>query len=446
MEDILQRVFAIILSVVVFFLLPLYMAFEKKDDIAYSMALRITSSFVDNVTNKGYISKEMYLDFISDLAVTGNSYDVKMQHKAKKYYPVIYAKIGDTQKEYDYSRYLALYNEYLEKGQVAIDGITYKKDTTKTLSLNYKTAEILYTEEQILGTVEGTLNVIGRTYTDKDDNNIIYYPMNKGDEFTVIVKNTNTTIASILFNTLTMGINEGENTKVYLNYGGYVQNESYRKTTLIGESTDVTDTHISDEDTVSKVKCSVVLKPEHVIGTFYGDVDENGIINDLDKDLLDKYLNSNTDPNNVIVLSEKAKSNADINIDNGLDANDLLSLNRYVSGINKELVRRISNSRIKYTYYLVFNEPVRLKSGANANIAISIKNTNVNNNITSNGTIDTLEKYNNNSKIWKLTTNVQTNGDFIQSISIKDGYFEAIANTSKTNTVSNTLKVRFYKN
>ena len=36
----------------------------------------------------------------------------------------------------------------------------------------------------------------------KDENGIemIYYPMSKGDEFTVVIKNTNTTIASILFN------------------------------------------------------------------------------------------------------------------------------------------------------------------------------------------------------------------------------------------------------
>ena len=56
--------------------------------------------------------------------------------------------------------------------------------------------------------------------------------MSKGDEFTVIIKNTNTTVASILFNTLTFGANTGNDTKVYINYGGSIQSEEYRKTVL----------------------------------------------------------------------------------------------------------------------------------------------------------------------------------------------------------------------
>ena len=90
MEDILQRVFPILISVLILFILPLYITFEKMDDISYSLALKITSNFVDNVTAKGYISEEMYNDFISELSVTGNVYDIKMEHVAKKYNPVFY--------------------------------------------------------------------------------------------------------------------------------------------------------------------------------------------------------------------------------------------------------------------------------------------------------------------------------------------------------------------
>ena len=59
MEDTLQRVFSVLVAIVIFFLLPLYIAFEKKDDISYSLALKITSNFVDNVKNKGYLSKKI---------------------------------------------------------------------------------------------------------------------------------------------------------------------------------------------------------------------------------------------------------------------------------------------------------------------------------------------------------------------------------------------------
>ena len=76
MEDNLQRFFSILISVLIFFILPLYITFEKIDDISYSLALKITSSFVDEVTAKGYISEEMYNNFVSRLSVTGNTYEI----------------------------------------------------------------------------------------------------------------------------------------------------------------------------------------------------------------------------------------------------------------------------------------------------------------------------------------------------------------------------------
>ena len=82
MDGVLQRVVSILISVVIFFILPIYIAYEKKDDISYALALKITTDFVDNVNSKGYITSEMYDDFIAELAVTQNSYDVYMEHTA----------------------------------------------------------------------------------------------------------------------------------------------------------------------------------------------------------------------------------------------------------------------------------------------------------------------------------------------------------------------------
>ncbi|MNP37095.1 hypothetical protein D3C76_1305230 [compost metagenome] len=54
------------------------------------------------------------------------------------------------------------------------------------------------------------------------------YTMNSGDEFNVRIINKNTTLASVLFNTLTLGANANNNIKVYINYGGAIINETYR--------------------------------------------------------------------------------------------------------------------------------------------------------------------------------------------------------------------------
>lgn len=248
MEDTLQRVFAIIIAVVIFFLLPLYIAFEKRDDISYSLALRITTNFVDNVKSKGYLSKEMYDNFISRLSITGNVYDIKLEHIAKKYNPVIYSYDNDykqIKEKFDYNTY----KEQFENGQINSATGIYKN-----LVLAYELYEVRYNEsniiealdlnEQIIRRVEeGTSEAENYKSVNRDnipvisgiyrtDENKALYPMSKGDEFTVIIKNTNTTVASILFNTLTFGANTGNDTKVYINYGGSIQSEEYRKTVL----------------------------------------------------------------------------------------------------------------------------------------------------------------------------------------------------------------------
>lgn len=325
MEDTLQRVFGILLAVVVFFLLPLYMAFEKKDDISYSMALRITSNFVDNIANKGYISKEMYLDYVSDLALTDNAYEITFQHTAKKYYPVIYGNKGDgTKVKYDYTNYKDDYDDYLKGNTVVIDTVSYKQGTTNTLLLNYSMEQIQHTEKEILGYLEGYIirsNDI--EYALNDGTKV--YPMSKGDEFTVVIKNTNTTIASILFNTLTMGINQGENTKVYINYGGTVQNESYRKNILIGESTDVNDTMTEEEKevTLADQKNGIVMGIDHPVNIIYGDINSDGVIDIKDSSLLKRYLENGGSINTQL---------ADLNFDGYISSSDSDIMGKYLSG------------------------------------------------------------------------------------------------------------------
>ncbi len=52
--------------------------------------------------------------------------------------------------------------------------------------------------------------------------------MNAGDEFTVRIINKNMTVATVLFNALTLGMNTPNTTRVYVNYGGTITNETYR--------------------------------------------------------------------------------------------------------------------------------------------------------------------------------------------------------------------------
>ena len=209
MDGILQKVFSILIAVVILFILPVYVAYEKKDDISYALALKITTDFVDNVNSKGYITSDMYNDFITKLAVTQNSYDIYMEHTSKKYNPVIYSYTDDLstiRAKFDYNLYK---NEY-DAGQIVISDGT-KAGTYNNLVLAYDLAEKKYTEEQILDVISSTdrsltIDTSLDMYKNIDyrslpaitsiympDSNTKVYTMNEGDEFSVIIKNKNTT-------------------------------------------------------------------------------------------------------------------------------------------------------------------------------------------------------------------------------------------------------------
>lgn len=246
MDGVLQRVISILIAVIIFFILPVYIAYEKKDDISYALALKMTTDFVENVNSKGYISSDMYADYLSKLAVTQNSYDIYMEHTAKKYNPVIYSYTDDLKTiraKFDYN----LYKDQYEAGQIVItDGGNI--GTYNNLVLAYDLSEKRYTENQILSVISstdkrvtvntnletyknldyGSLPAVSSIYELNTPNNTNIYTMNQGDEFNVIIKNQNTTMATILYNAITMGVAGNNNTKIYVNYGGTVKAETYR--------------------------------------------------------------------------------------------------------------------------------------------------------------------------------------------------------------------------
>lgn len=254
MEEIVQRIFAIIFATLVFFILPIYMTFEKRDDVSYTLALKITSTFVNQVKSKGYLTQEMYDEFVSELAATNNSYDIQMQHISKTYNPVInvYENKNNTLVDtLEYSIYESQYtsSDFLKKGITAknYEGKNITYDTKNySFNLTYKLSNIIYNEEQILNYLAQTdtksyFQMTEQEYMAINKNNIAYKPLNYkdkdgkpiytmtvGDEFQVIIRNTNTTFASILFDALTFSSSTSQVPRVYINYGATVKNEEYK--------------------------------------------------------------------------------------------------------------------------------------------------------------------------------------------------------------------------
>lgn len=175
MKDNLSIVITMLVFVVLIVIFPLYNYFERQDDMSYNLALKETTAFVDQVLNCGYIDQQMYNDYVDKLANTGNLYDIQLEGHQK----VLSEESTD------------IYNEQYK--------IAYNKD--------------IFDENGI-----STNNVDQKVLK-----NGAYY-LNEGDQFYVRLKNTNTTMAGAIFNTI---VPTSKKERIVVDYGGIVKNTAW---------------------------------------------------------------------------------------------------------------------------------------------------------------------------------------------------------------------------
>lgn len=180
MKDNLSIVILMIIFVMLIVFFPLYNYFERQDDMSYNLVLRETTTFVDKVLSNGYISNDTYQEFLDSLANTGNLYDVQLEaHKR-----II---TSDTQSRTD----------YIEQYEIDYNDDILSIDPTKN--------NANLTNKQIKGGI---------------------YTLEVGDQFYVKLKNSSTTMAGAIFNSI---ISTSSTERIVVNYGGIVKNNSWKK-------------------------------------------------------------------------------------------------------------------------------------------------------------------------------------------------------------------------
>lgn len=177
MKDNLSIVITIIVLVLLMVIFPLYNFFERQDDMSYNLVLKATTNFVDQVMNNGYIDQNMYDKFVTELANTGNVYDIEIE--------------------------------------------THRKVLTGTNNVYQEQSYIDYTNDIFteMENTSGTSNLMKKSLK----NNI--YLLNAKDEIYVKVKNSNTTMAGALFNVI---VPTSSKTRIEVNYGGIVKNNAWK--------------------------------------------------------------------------------------------------------------------------------------------------------------------------------------------------------------------------
>lgn len=89
MPNALSKVIAIVIAVFLLFIFPIKNELERQDETSRIFVLNKTISFVDSVRNLGYITPDMYEDYLNELALTGNLYKVELEHAKLEYLPVM---------------------------------------------------------------------------------------------------------------------------------------------------------------------------------------------------------------------------------------------------------------------------------------------------------------------------------------------------------------------
>lgn len=180
MQDNLSIVITMIIFVTLVVIFPLYNIFERQDDMSYTLALKVTTSFVDEVVNNGYIDLTSYEKYISQLGLTGNSYDVQIEAHRK----TLIADVNNP-------------GQFLEQ---------YKIDYT---------ADILKVIDSPTPNIAGSAPNINDAYL-----------LNEDDQIYIKLNNSNTTMAGSVFNAI---IPTSKKERIVVNYGGVVKNSSWNK-------------------------------------------------------------------------------------------------------------------------------------------------------------------------------------------------------------------------
>jgi len=180
----ISKIVAAILAVMLLYVYPVADSYEKQDKISYVITNKLIVNFVDSVRNKGHITPTMYNDLEQALQLTGNTFELQMEHQHKRYTPVYTdpANPGTFQSSFE----------------VNYDGFYHEQIMQILFPDNYKAI---------------------------DDPSRVYR-LTVGDYFKVTVRNTNRTNATLLRDMLNQS-NTGDNTTIYIPYGGMVLNEDY---------------------------------------------------------------------------------------------------------------------------------------------------------------------------------------------------------------------------
>lgn len=119
MEGTISKIYAIFLAFLLLIVFPILSFAQMQDETARTVVFSKTTQFVDSVRNLGYITPNMYEEYMETLGQLGNIYDVKIEHHHRTVAPVLKDDLAivQTGNRAQYDSYYQLYthDEIMEK-------------------------------------------------------------------------------------------------------------------------------------------------------------------------------------------------------------------------------------------------------------------------------------------------------------------------------------------
>jgi len=184
MDGPLWKIAGFFLAAVLMFLVPVMYMLERQDSATYTVVFSETNRFVDAARDTGYITPNMYSEFIRRISATGCTFEIRMEHVRSTIVPVY--------------RYSGAEHEFTGE---------------------YEVVRISEGDDAILSVLFPDDPSIDEFHRSRR------YEMKAGDMFFVEVKNSGKTMATALKDLMLFA--DTRTPTIFVRAGGLVRNEAY---------------------------------------------------------------------------------------------------------------------------------------------------------------------------------------------------------------------------
>ncbi|NLW02957.1 MAG: hypothetical protein GX027_06790 [Clostridiaceae bacterium] len=184
MDSPVWKILGFFLAAVLLFLVPVMNMLERQESAAYTTVFTETNRFADSARDTGYITPNMYSEFIRRLNATGCTFDIRIEHAKSTISPV-----------------------YRQNGQVL--EFTGEYEISRVVQDHDAVLSVLFPDDPTLGAFDRARR----------------YDMKAGDLLFVEVKNSGKTMITALRDMILLS--DTRHPTLFVRAGGLVRNEAY---------------------------------------------------------------------------------------------------------------------------------------------------------------------------------------------------------------------------